>query len=210
MLLLLAMTMATHDFTSCFVPFSPFCFSIMEGNYHNHNHNYNPMTSNTVTTPATFSSLDSSGSDQYLEQGAELEDFFLFDDWGNEQQSAGFGHQSHNFGYEETEFYDAGGSSSNIQNEEQNSIGNIRNNREKKDVKERVAFRMKSEIDVVDDGYKWRKYGKKMVKNSPNPRNYYRCAVEGCPVKKRVERDRDDFKYIITTYEGYHTHDTPK
>ena len=29
---------------------------------------------------------------------------------------------------------------------------------------------MKSEMDVVDDGYKWRKYGKKMVKNSPNPR----------------------------------------
>jgi len=35
---------------------------------------------------------------------------------------------------------------------------------------ERVAFRMKSEADVVEDGYKWRKYGKKMVKNSPNPR----------------------------------------
>ena len=42
--------------------------------------------------------------------------------------------------------------------------------RSRKEKKERVAFRMKSEIDVVDDGYKWRKYGKKMVKNSPNPR----------------------------------------
>ncbi|KAK2452777.1 WRKY transcription factor [Trifolium repens] len=73
-------------------------------------------------------------------------------------------------------------------------------------VKERVAFKTKSEIEVLDDGYRWRKYGKKMVKNSPNPRNYYRCSVEGCPVKKRVERDKDDPKYVITTYEGMHTH----
>ncbi|XP_045823882.1 probable WRKY transcription factor 51 isoform X2 [Trifolium pratense] len=73
-------------------------------------------------------------------------------------------------------------------------------------VKERVAFKTKSEIEVLDDGYRWRKYGKKMVKNSPNPRNYYRCSVEGCPVKKRVERDKDDIKYVITTYEGMHTH----
>ena len=34
----------------------------------------------------------------------------------------------------------------------------------------KVAFRTKSELEVLDDGYKWRKYGKKMVKNSPNPR----------------------------------------
>jgi hypothetical protein len=35
---------------------------------------------------------------------------------------------------------------------------------------ERIAFRTKSEIEILDDGYKWRKYGKKSVKNSPNPR----------------------------------------
>lgn len=27
-----------------------------------------------------------------------------------------------------------------------------------------------SEIEILDDGFKWRKYGKKMVKSSPNPR----------------------------------------
>ncbi|KAF7817361.1 17.3 kDa class II heat shock protein-like [Senna tora] len=70
-----------------------------------------------------------------------------------------------------------------------------------KEVRERYAFRTKSEVEILDDGYKWRKYGKKMVKNSPNPRNYYRCIEEGCSVKKRVERDRDDPKYVITTYE---------
>lgn len=36
--------------------------------------------------------------------------------------------------------------------------------------KEKVAFRTMTEIEILDDGFKWRKYGKKMVKNSPNPR----------------------------------------
>ncbi|MED6133598.1 WRKY Transcription Factor [Stylosanthes scabra] len=73
----------------------------------------------------------------------------------------------------------------------------------------RVAFRTKSELDVMDDGYKWRKYGKKSVKNTPYLRNYYKCSSEGCSVKKRVERDRDDSSYVITTYEGIHNHATP-
>lgn len=42
--------------------------------------------------------------------------------------------------------------------------------KEKKKVKERVAFKTRSEVEVLDDGFKWRKYGKKMVKNSPHPR----------------------------------------
>ena len=40
----------------------------------------------------------------------------------------------------------------------------------KMDVGHRVAFRTKSDLEVMDDGFKWRKYGKKSVKNSPNPR----------------------------------------
>ncbi|GKV25271.1 hypothetical protein SLEP1_g34732 [Rubroshorea leprosula] len=68
---------------------------------------------------------------------------------------------------------------------------------------------MKSEMEVLDDGYKWRKYGKKSVKNSPNPRNYYKCSSGGCHVKKRIERDREDSSYVITTYEGVHNHESP-
>ncbi|KAJ1285105.1 hypothetical protein BS78_03G255100 [Paspalum vaginatum] len=74
---------------------------------------------------------------------------------------------------------------------------------------DRVAFRVRSDEEVLDDGYKWRKYGKKSVKNSPNPRNYYRCSTEGCNVKKRVERDKDDPSYVVTMYEGVHNHVTP-
>ncbi|KAK1307207.1 putative WRKY transcription factor 50 [Acorus calamus] len=54
----------------------------------------------------------------------------------------------------------------------------------------KIAFRTKSEVEILDDGYKWRKYGKKSVKNSPNPRNYYRCSAEGCNVKKSGARSR--------------------
>ncbi|CAN4128398.1 unnamed protein product [Withania somnifera] len=86
---------------------------------------------------------------------------------------------------------------------------NIGSSSERKEVKDKVAFRTLSQIEILDDGYKWRKYGKKMVKNSPNPRNYYRCSVEGCPVKKRVERDKEDSQYVITTYEGVHNHQGP-
>ncbi|KAM3349699.1 hypothetical protein ACQJBY_022537 [Aegilops geniculata] len=73
----------------------------------------------------------------------------------------------------------------------------------------KIAFKTRSEVEVLDDGYRWRKYGKKMVKNSPNPRNYYRCSSEGCRVKKRVDRDRDDERFVITTYDGVHNHLAP-
>ncbi|XP_021898788.1 probable WRKY transcription factor 50 [Carica papaya] len=81
--------------------------------------------------------------------------------------------------------------------------------KEKMEVGQRVAFRTKSEMEVMDDGFKWRKYGKKSVKNSPNPRNYYKCSSRGCHVKKRIERERDDPRYVITTYEGTHNHESP-
>nr|QGQ64056.1 WRKY transcription factor 33 [Santalum album] len=73
----------------------------------------------------------------------------------------------------------------------------------------RFAFMTKSEVDHLDDGYRWRKYGQKAVKNSPFPRSYYRCTSAACNVKKRVERSSDDSSVVITTYEGQHTHPCP-
>lgn len=32
----------------------------------------------------------------------------------------------------------------------------------------------KSEVDHLDDGYRWRKYGQKAVKNSPYPRYLFK------------------------------------
>ncbi|KAK1265240.1 putative WRKY transcription factor 50 [Acorus gramineus] len=80
---------------------------------------------------------------------------------------------------------------------------------EKEDIQHKVAFRTKSDIEILDDGYKWRKYGKKMVKSTPYPRNYYRCSHEGCCVKKRVQRDKKEPSDVITTYYGLHSHYPP-
>ncbi|CAL9216727.1 unnamed protein product [Arabidopsis halleri] len=80
---------------------------------------------------------------------------------------------------------------------------------EKKEREARVAFMTKSEIDHLEDGYRWRKYGQKAVKNSPYPRSYYRCTTQKCNVKKRVERSFQDPSIVITTYEGKHNHPIP-
>ncbi|NP_001266266.1 WRKY transcription factor 30 [Solanum lycopersicum] len=80
---------------------------------------------------------------------------------------------------------------------------------EKKQKEPRFAFMTKSEIDNLEDGYRWRKYGQKAVKNSPFPRSYYRCTSQKCSVKKRVERSYEDPSIVITTYEGQHNHHCP-
>ncbi|KAK4484773.1 hypothetical protein RD792_007367 [Penstemon davidsonii] len=73
----------------------------------------------------------------------------------------------------------------------------------------RVVVQTMSEVDILDDGYKWRKYGQKVVRGNPNPRSYYKCTNAGCPVRKHVERASHDPKAVITTYEGKHNHDVP-
>jgi len=57
----------------------------------------------------------------------------------------------------------------------------------------------------IDDGFKWRKYGQKMVKE--HPRSYYRCTEESCSAKKQVEKHDDT---CINTYEGTHSHGSPE
>ncbi|OVA04145.1 DNA-binding WRKY [Macleaya cordata] len=73
----------------------------------------------------------------------------------------------------------------------------------------RVVVQTTSEVDILDDGYRWRKYGQKVVKGNPNPRSYYKCTNAGCTVRKHVERASHDLKSVITTYEGKHNHDVP-
>ena len=34
----------------------------------------------------------------------------------------------------------------------------------------RVVVQTVSEVDILDDGYRWRKYGQKVVRGNPNPR----------------------------------------
>ncbi|XVF33904.1 hypothetical protein REPUB_Repub18cG0011400 [Reevesia pubescens] len=73
----------------------------------------------------------------------------------------------------------------------------------------RVVVQTLSEVDILDDGYRWRKYGQKVVRGNPNPRSYYKCTNASCPVRKHVERASHDPKAVITTYEGKHNHNVP-
>ncbi|CAH8385783.1 unnamed protein product [Eruca vesicaria subsp. sativa] len=75
---------------------------------------------------------------------------------------------------------------------------------------QRIAFHTRSDDDVLDDGYRWRKYGQKSVKNNAHPRSYYRCTYHTCNVKKQVQRLAKDPKVVVTTYEGVHNHPCEK
>ncbi|KAL2330226.1 hypothetical protein Fmac_017807 [Flemingia macrophylla] len=74
----------------------------------------------------------------------------------------------------------------------------------------RFEFQTRSADDILDDGYRWRKYGQKAVKNSTYPRSYYRCTHHTCNVKKQVQRLSKDTSIVVTTYEGIHNHPCEK
>ncbi|KAI3496383.1 hypothetical protein L1887_38744 [Cichorium endivia] len=142
-----------------------------------------------------------------------IESFLSFDDWIPEYQASIVPeYQDHTPAYPTSAIEDGGqsiGSSSSSSHLHGSSNRGTGFGQAQNGKKEKVAFKTKSQVEILDDGFKWRKYGKKMVKNSPNPRNYYRCSVGGCSVKKRVERDVEDARYVITTYEGIHNHLRP-
>ncbi|KAK3223688.1 hypothetical protein Dsin_010713 [Dipteronia sinensis] len=87
----------------------------------------------------------------------------------------------------------------------------IKGSSEKKKMKKpKYAFQTRSQVDILDDGYRWRKYGQKAVKNNKFPRSYYRCTHQGCNVKKQVQRLTKDEGVVVTTYEGMHSHSIEK
>ncbi|XP_012831749.1 PREDICTED: probable WRKY transcription factor 49 [Erythranthe guttata] len=91
-----------------------------------------------------------------------------------------------------------------------NKVNDYYNNNNNNDQSSKYTLRIKScgNNVMADDGYKWRKYGQKSIKNSPNPRSYYRCTNPRCSAKKQVERSVDDSDTLIITYEGLHLHFT--
>ncbi|KAK1679097.1 hypothetical protein QYE76_039945 [Lolium multiflorum] len=74
---------------------------------------------------------------------------------------------------------------------------------------QKIIVSTTSDVDLLDDGYRWRKYGQKVVRGNPHPRSYYKCTFQGCDVKKHIERSSQEPHAVITTYEGKHIHDVP-
>lgn len=58
----------------------------------------------------------------------------------------------------------------------ENDQGKKKKSDQKKTKKPRFAFQTRSQVDILDDGYRWRKYGQKAVKNNKFPR-YVRTYV---------------------------------
>ncbi|KAI4310736.1 hypothetical protein MLD38_035689 [Melastoma candidum] len=72
-----------------------------------------------------------------------------------------------------------------------------------------VVVQSLANADPLGDGFRWRKYGQKVVKGSPYPRSYYRCTSPKCNVRKHIERASNDPTSVVTTYEGKHNHEMP-
>ncbi|KAF8048718.1 hypothetical protein N665_2425s0003 [Sinapis alba] len=85
-----------------------------------------------------------------------------------------------------------------------NMIGITRQNKA-----QRFLIQVESEEDHPDDGFRWRRYGQKVVAGNANRRRYYRCTYIGCKVKKYVERSADNVKLVVATYNGIHEHVPP-
>ena len=68
---------------------------------------------------------------------------------------------------------------------------------------------LQTDADVLDDGWRWRKYGQKFVHGSLQPRSYYKCTTLGCPMRKHVERSSSDSSWLVSTYDGAHSHPRP-
>ena len=55
----------------------------------------------------------------------------------------------------------------------------------------RFCFKTMSDVDVLDDGYKWLKYGQKVVKNTQHPRYIYSLP------RRRPRTDVDALAHLI-------------
>ncbi|KAL1213300.1 putative WRKY transcription factor 62 [Cardamine amara subsp. amara] len=68
--------------------------------------------------------------------------------------------------------------------------------------------RRESPNPFYHDGFLWRKYGQKQIKESDHQRSYYKCAYtkdHNCEAKKQVQKIQHNPPLYSTTYFGHHT-----
>ncbi|XP_044469552.1 probable WRKY transcription factor 13 [Mangifera indica] len=159
--------------------------SLSSHHLHNHNNNNNNNLSETLLSSSSPQATDHFGSPQLLSLQRSSANLWAYGDV-NECYNSKRMAQDHHLGV---------------------TAMKMKKIKARRKVREpRFCFKTMSEVDVLDDGYKWRKYGQKVVKNTQHPRSYYRCTQDNCRVKKRVERLAEDPRMVITTYEGRHVH----
>ncbi|WVZ59996.1 hypothetical protein U9M48_010073 [Paspalum notatum var. saurae] len=63
---------------------------------------------------------------------------------------------------------------------------------------------------MPEDGYEWKKYGQKYIKNIQKIRSYFRCRHKLCGAKKKVEwHPSDPSSDLRIVYDGAHQHGSP-
>ncbi|KAH0682945.1 hypothetical protein KY290_021533 [Solanum tuberosum] len=73
----------------------------------------------------------------------------------------------------------------------------------------RITYELLQE-ELTNDIWTWRKYGQKHIKDSPFPRNYYKCSTSKlCKAKKKIEKSPKDENIFLVSYSGEHNHDPP-
>ncbi|KAF0923783.1 hypothetical protein E2562_006739 [Oryza meyeriana var. granulata] len=66
------------------------------------------------------------------------------------------------------------------------------------------------QLVMPEDGYEWKKYGQKFIKNIQKNRSYFRCRDQRCGAKKKVEwHPHDPTLNLRVVYDGAHHHGSP-
>ncbi|CAL4943495.1 unnamed protein product [Urochloa decumbens] len=67
-----------------------------------------------------------------------------------------------------------------------------------------------NQLVMPEDGYEWKKYGQKFIKNIQKIRSYFRCRNKLCGAKKKVEwHPSDPSGALRIVYDGAHQHGSP-
>ncbi|KAK9273129.1 hypothetical protein L1049_017936 [Liquidambar formosana] len=75
--------------------------------------------------------------------------------------------------------------------------------REEQDTDDRADNR----LVLPEDGYGWKKYGQKFIKNIGKYRSYFKCQKSNCRAKKRAEWSTSEPGNVRVVYvNGVHTH----
>ncbi|KAJ8554374.1 hypothetical protein K7X08_025052 [Anisodus acutangulus] len=73
----------------------------------------------------------------------------------------------------------------------------------------KIIYELRQE-ELTDNTWAWRKYGQKPIRNSPFPRNYYKCNTsKSCMAKKHIEKSPKAQDLFVVAYYGEHDHPPP-
>nr|USN24513.1 WRKY transcription factor [Panax notoginseng] len=69
---------------------------------------------------------------------------------------------------------------------------------------------LSTRLVLPEDGFEWRKYGQKFIKNIGKTRSYFKCQKSNCIAKKKVEWSVSEPGNLKIVYEAEHNHLSPR